>query len=86
MPELSRFYGISIRMYYGDHAPPHFHARYGSAEAMIDLATADLIEGQLPSRAFGLIMEWAKLHRAELIEAWDRASRNEPPGRIAPLP
>jgi hypothetical protein len=53
---------------------------------MIDLATSDLIEGQLPSRAIDLIKEWAELHRAELIVAWNRASCNQPPGRIAPLP
>ena len=57
MPEISRFYGIIIRMFYNDHAPPHFHAIYGSDEALIDIQTLDYVEGKLPERARTLVIE-----------------------------
>ena len=85
MPELSRFYGIVIRMYFDDHAPPHFHAAYGSEEAVIGIDSLALLHGHLPPRAQGLVVEWASLHHAELRAAWSRAKRLEPPGKIAPL-
>lgn len=66
MPELSRFFGIIIRMYWNDHNPPHFHARCGDQEAVISLATLGVIDGQLPPRQLGMVVEWAALHRAEL--------------------
>jgi hypothetical protein len=53
MPEISRFYGIVIRMYYDDHPPPHFHAHYGEDEALINIHTMAIVAGQLPPRAFG---------------------------------
>lgn len=59
MPELSRFYGISIRMYFADHAPPHFHALYGEEEVVIDIRRLAIIRGNFSPRAFGLLMEWA---------------------------
>ncbi len=86
MPELSRFYGIIVRMYFGDHPPPHFHAFYGSAEAVIEIGTLAVIAGSLPPRALGLVIEWATLHHTELGEAWRRAENHESPGRIDPLP
>ncbi|HRQ87697.1 MAG TPA: DUF4160 domain-containing protein [Bacteroidia bacterium] len=85
MPELSRFYGIVIQMYYGDHAPPHFHALYGGVSAVVDIETLAFIEGQLPARARGLVVEWATLHQAELRKAFEQASAMERPSRIAPL-
>lgn len=85
VPELCRFYGIVVRVYHSDHGPPHFHARYGGDEAMVGIETLALLEGRLPPRAQGLVAEWAALRQAELREAWDRAQRGEPPGRIAPL-
>ncbi len=57
MPELSRFFGIVVAMYYNDHAPPHFHARYGSQKATIGIATCDLLEGYLSRRALTLVKE-----------------------------
>jgi hypothetical protein len=62
MPELSRFYGIIIRMYYGDHAPPHFHAVYQSEQIMVDINTLEAIEGDMTRRARALVLEWAVLH------------------------
>jgi len=84
MPEISRFYGI-VRMYYRDHAPAHLDAEYGSDEMLLALDTLSVIEGSLPPRALGLVVEWAALHRDELAAAWARARRLEPLGKIAPL-
>ncbi|MDE0269014.1 MAG: DUF4160 domain-containing protein [Acidimicrobiaceae bacterium] len=69
MPELSRFYGIVIYMYYGDHSPPHFHARYGDQEAVLGIDGLAVIRGRLPPWANGLVVEWAIQHRTELQEA-----------------
>lgn len=85
MPELCRFYGIVIRMYFEDHDPPHFHAYYGEAEILITISTLAIFAGQFPPRALGLVMEWTALHQAELLVAWERTRRQEPPGTIAPL-
>lgn len=57
MPEISRFYGIIIRMYFNDHNPPHFHAAYSGSEAVIDINTLAVIAGRLPPRAMGLVVE-----------------------------
>ena len=66
MPELCRFFGIIIRMYFDDHGPPHFHALYGGDEALIDIDTLAVLEGRLPPRAQGLVVEWGAQHRGEL--------------------
>lgn len=86
MPELSRFYGIVVRMYFGDHPPPHFHAEYGEHEAVVAIEPLAVIGGSLPPRALGLVSEWGSLHRAELLTAWRKAERLEPTGKIDPLP
>ena len=85
MPEICRFLGIVITMYHNDHVPPHFHAWYGGRSASIRLAPLALLDGSVPPRVLGLVMEWAKLHEAELREDWDRASLGEELRRIAPL-
>ncbi len=85
MPEVSRFYGIVIKIYYADHHPPHFHAQYGEEEALIAIETSAVIAGRLPPRALGLVIEWAALHQQELEAAWQRAKNLEPPGKIEPL-
>ncbi len=69
MPELSRFYGIIVRMFYGDHPPPHFHAVYQNGEIKVDTNTLEIIEGAVSRRAQALIIEWVALHRAELRRA-----------------
>ena len=86
MPEISRFYGIVIQIYYGDHPPPHFHANYAGQVAKIDIDTLALIDGSLPARARGLVTEWASLHQDELREAFRKAASLEQPPKIAPLP
>lgn len=85
MPEICRFYGIIIRMYFDDHLPPHFHAVYGQSESIINMNTLAVISGRLPSRALGLVMEWASLHQEDLKACWERAKNLELPGGIAPL-
>jgi hypothetical protein len=85
MPELSRFYGIIIRMFYGDHVPPHFHAVYQGEEIKVNINTLEVIEGDMSHRAQALVLEWAALHRTELRRAWELASVNEEPSKIAPL-
>ncbi len=85
MPEVSRFYGIVIQIYYGDHPPPHFHAIYGGQVAKIGIETLTLLDGSLPARALRLSLDWAALHQQELLTAFARAAALEAPGKIAPL-
>ena len=85
MPEISRFYGIVIKMYFDDHDPSHFHAEYAEDEAVISIETLAVIAGRLRPRALGLVAEWAALHQKELREAWLKAKNLEPTGKIAPL-
>ena len=86
LPTISRFYGIVIAMYFGDHPPPHFHARYAGQKARIDIASGEPIDSQLPPRALRLIREWSDLHRDELKADWRRAEAELPLEPIAPLP
>lgn len=86
MPEISRFYGIVIRMYFDDHFPRHFHASYSGAQAVIDIDTLALLSGRLPPRALGMVTEWALLHQSELRELWDQAKSLTPLHKIDPLP
>ena len=85
MPELSRFYGIIIRMFYDDHPPPHFHAAYQGEEVQVSIETLEVMKGRIRRRALVLVLEWAALHRDELRHAWDVASRNQEPDKIEPL-
>jgi len=85
MPELSRFYGIVIQMYFDDHPPPHFHAIYAGSKAVIDIETLAIIKGELPPRARGLVIEWASIHQDELREAFHKAETFEVPEQIPPL-
>jgi len=86
MPTISTFYGILIRMFFNDHAPPHFHARYGEYEATIDIGTRQIIQGELPSRALNLVQEWAMIHREELEADWRLCRERALPLKIRPLP
>ncbi|WP_339706247.1 DUF4160 domain-containing protein [Algoriphagus aquimarinus] len=85
MPEISRFYGIIIRMYYNDHNPPHFLVIYQEDEALVDIKTLEILQGHLPKRAKTLAIEWAIEHRDELITNWQKASDREPLDKIEPL-
>ena len=78
MPEISRFLGIVIAMYYQEHKPPHFHAKYGSEVGVFSINDLRLIEGKLPKRIISLILEWTFEHRQELIENWELAGNKKP--------
>ncbi len=85
MPEISRFFGIVIKMFFDDHNSPHFHAEYGSDLALIDIRTLAVFSGRLPPRVTGFVIEWATLHQRELIDDWERAQAMEELQKIAPL-
>ena len=85
MPEISRFYGIIIYIYFREHNPPHFHAVYGEEEILIEIATLRVLSGHLPSRALGLVIEWASIHQKELKKAWEQAKSHQMPDKIEPL-
>ncbi len=85
MPEISRFFGIIIRMFYDDHPLPHFHAIYSGDEAQIGIDPIQVLEGELPSRAISLVIEWAALHQRELMEDWNLMRRDQAPRKIQPL-
>ena len=86
MPEICRFYGIVIRMFFDDHPPPHFHTEYAGDQAVIAIHSGAVLGGRLPPRAMGLVAEWAELRRHDLLAAWARAEEMEPVGKIDPLP
>lgn len=85
MPEISRFYGIIITMYYNDHTPPHFHVRYGKQKALISIDSLNLLQGKLKSKALELVLEWADQHKSELAKNWELARQYEPLNKIEPL-
>ena len=68
MPEIARFYGIVIKVFFGDHPPPHFHAIYGEYNALVDVESLEIMEGDLPSRAQKLVLEWAILYQQDLLQ------------------
>ena len=86
MPRISAFYGIVIAMYFDDHPPPHFHAKYGECEAQVLIATGEILHGSLPRRALKLVQEWTDIHHDALVSDWELAEREEPLVSIEPLP
>jgi len=85
MPEVSRFFGIMIRMYFDDHNPPHFHAIYAGNEVRVGISPVMIFEGNLPSRAASMVIEWAALHQQELMNNWQRLREQQPAEKIQPL-
>lgn len=85
MPRISQFFGITIVMYFNDHAPPHFHAMYGGSEVAVTIDTLAVLWGTLPRRAHALVLEWAAQHRAELRDDWARARQGTALRPIDPL-
>ncbi len=85
MPEISRFFGIIITINFFDHAPPHFHARYGDQTVSIAILDLAILQGNMRPRALALVMEWAALHQAEILVDWERAAKGEPVMPIPPL-
>ena len=84
MPTISRFLGIVIAMYWDDHAPPHFHAKYGEYEVTVNINTG-VVEGKFPKRALKHVLEWYDLHKDELIKNWQCCQSGESPKPIKPL-
>lgn len=85
MPEVCRFYGIIISIFYDEHNPPHFHARYGKSKVVIDIKTLRVLEGKISLRALRMIKEWASQHQQELMHDWELAQSSKPPEKIPPL-
>ena len=85
MPELSRFLGIVIAMYFDDHQPPHFHAFYGEYDVAIAISDGSVIAGEFPKRALSHVREWRALHTGELADDWELSRKRLTPNKIAPL-
>ncbi len=81
MPEICRFLGIVISMYFDEHNPPHFHVRYNEYRAVIAIRSLNLLDGQLPAKVRGLVEEWAELHQQELLAMWNSKEFH----KLAPL-
>ncbi len=84
VPEICRFLGIVIGMFYREHGPPHFHAIYGDHQVTVEIESGR-VRGDFPARALRLVLEWSDLHRPELLENWHRARQREPLAPIDPL-
>ncbi len=85
MPQVSNFLGIKIYMYYNEHYPAHFHAKYAEHQAEFDIETLGLITGKLPRRVHALVVEWAVLHQDELGVNWEKARQGQSLDQIQPL-
>jgi len=81
MPEICRFLGIIVSMYFDEHNPPHFHVRYNDFRASFEIESLNIIAGKVPAKVRGLVEEWAELHKTELLEMWDSKDFH----KIAPL-
>jgi hypothetical protein len=85
MPEISRFLGVVIKMFWNEHNTPHFHAEYGGYKVEIDIKSLAILKGYLPPRVLGLVVEWAELHQAELLENWNSMRTTKIYNKIDPL-
>ncbi len=85
MPTISMFYGILIKMFFDDHAPPHFHAEYGEHELVITINPIKIIKGDAPKRVKSMVLEWTALHQEELLSDWELCKNMQPPLAIEPL-
>ncbi len=84
MPVISRFFGIVIFMFWREHAPPHFHAKYGDDEITVEIDSG-LVNGRMSPKGTALVQEWRALHREELLQDWSLAEQKKPLSRIPPL-
>ena len=85
MPEICRFFGIVIKMFFDEHPPPHFHAIYGEHEVVIDIHALVVIHGYVPPRVLGMVIEWASQQRDELFDLWETAADQQPLYKLPPL-
>lgn len=85
MPEISRFYGIVIQIFYNEHLPPHFHATYGEYRVQIDINNISVLSGEMPRKGLNLILDWAEIHRNELLRIWNLSEQEKPLPKVEPL-
>ncbi len=85
MPIISVFYGMTIKVYQGDHNPPHVHVSYGEYSALVDIHSGKLLAGSLPPRSLKMLREWLKANQAEILKAWDSACQFKTPKKVRPL-
>ena len=85
MPEISRFWGIVIRMYADEHAPPHFHAYYQSDSALFSISTGQIIEGNFPKNQSAFVTAWALKYQKELMSNWENLMNGKNSKKIKPL-
>lgn len=84
MPVVAEFFGINIYLRFLDHNPPHFHAKYGNQEVVIDIANGT-VKGEMSERALRLVLEWLEIYREDIMKAWEKAAKGEQPGKLEPL-
>lgn len=85
MPTISMFRGIKVYINWRDHMPPHFHAKYGSAEVIVSIKDIEVIEGSMPSKQLKMLLGWAAFHQEELMENWELATQQQELFAIEPL-
>jgi hypothetical protein len=85
MPIISEFYGITIRVFYDDHNPPHIHASYGEYEIIVGISPIAIIKGKVPNRVRSMVLEWIALHQQELMENWELSQSGKSPQKLEPL-
>lgn len=85
MPRICEFLGIIIEMYYNDHAPPHFHAKFGEYSCCVDINKGIVVKGMLPNKQLKYILSWCELFKEELLRDWELAKNHKPLKAIVPL-
>ena len=85
MPEISRFYGIVIQMFYKNHEPPHIHITHNEYKAKVSIKELKLLSGEFPRRGLQLILDWIELHKEELLKEWELMKKDKPLFKIKPL-
>jgi hypothetical protein len=85
LPAISQFYGLTVKLYLGDHDPAHFHVLYGDHEALFAIDSLEMMRGELPRRAVPLVLEWATVHREDLRAGWALAQAGKPLLPVPPL-
>lgn len=84
MPEICRFYGIIISLFWRDHNPPHIHFSYGNYECTISVIER-VVEGKSPAKVISKVNEWIDAHENEILTLWEKAQKGEPLNKIEPL-
>ena len=85
MPTISIFFGLIIRMYYKDHQPPHIHVQYQNKNAVFDILTGDMTDGNLPVPQLRYVQAWVEIHRDDLFANWELCRNGENPFKIDSL-